>query len=121
MTPCDNLAIPLEGAVYRRLATAGLIVEPSRQRDRNDRQQLGYDERLAGRDAEQSAEEAARWDQPLPMCETTPVAFLVAMELFLIWVGDELVCIGVAVPFADVLAHPVSYCEGAPAPWRALP
>lgn len=51
---------------------------------------------------------------PFPVCDTTPVAVLVANELFAIWVGDVEVCAGVAVPFADVVTHAVSYCEAAP-------
>jgi hypothetical protein len=44
------------------------------------------------------------------------------MELFGTWVGTGVeVCIGVPVPFAVTLAHPVSYCDGAPALLYACP
>jgi hypothetical protein len=51
---------------------------------------------------------------PLPVCEITPLAALVACELFAIWVGAAVGCIGVAVPLLVVLTHAVSYCEAAP-------
>ena len=51
---------------------------------------------------------------PLPVCETTPLAALVACELFGIWVGAAVDCIGVAVPLLVVLTQAVSYCAAAP-------
>jgi hypothetical protein len=45
---------------------------------------------------------------PLPVCETTPLASLVAFELLVICVGDDEVCIGVPVPFAVTLPQAVS-------------
>src|SRR3954463_10356395 len=64
---------------------------------------------------------------PLPVCETTPLASLVARELLVMSVGlpcsssgGPAVCIGVPVPFAVTLPQATSYCDGAPAPWRAM-
>ena len=51
---------------------------------------------------------------PLPVCEITPLASLVAFELFVICVGAAVGCIGVAVPLLVVLTQAVSYCEAAP-------
>ena len=45
---------------------------------------------------------------PLPVCEITPLAALVAFELFGIWVGAAVGCIGVPVPFAVTLPQAVS-------------
>jgi hypothetical protein len=60
---------------------------------------------------------------PLPVCEITPLAVLVARELFGICVGAALGCIGVAVPLLVVFTHAVSYCAAAPTlllSWAAL-
>ena len=53
---------------------------------------------------------------PLPVCEIA----LVACELFVICGVGVVVCTGVPVPCVLALVQAVSYCEGAPAPWRAL-
>jgi hypothetical protein len=45
---------------------------------------------------------------PLPACEITPLAPLVAVELLVICVGDDEVCIGVPVTFAVTLPQAVS-------------
>jgi hypothetical protein len=48
---------------------------------------------------------------PLPVCEITPAAALVACELFGIWVGNGvtvLFCLGVPVPFWVMLWQEVS-------------
>jgi hypothetical protein len=58
------------------------------------------------------------------VCEVTPSIVLVASELFGTWVGnvvgEVLNTIGVPLLFAVTLAQELSYCEGAPAPCRAL-
>ena len=59
---------------------------------------------------------------PLPVCEITPLAALVAFELFVMSVGKPVtgsiggpaVCIGVPVPVFNVLWQAVSYCAAAP-------
>jgi hypothetical protein len=45
---------------------------------------------------------------PLPVCEITPSAALVAFELLVICVGGDEVCIGVPVPLAVTLPQAVS-------------